>query len=235
MRVYLSATRQADFADLLVWCARRRRGFQVVEEANLARITGSVHHEGIAIVARAARRWDLDRLVAALAAGDVRGPVIHLDGVHNPHNVGSILRSAAHFGVVAVTGRRGDLPAVSPAVARVAQGAADAVPLCDLDDAPVAFGRLKEAGWTVVGTSSRRGDPYRSRPLPPRTVFVFGSEGTGMSAEVERSIDRCVCIPGSGAVESVNVAVACGILLAEWSAAHGDRRMPSPRPGKRRP
>ena len=232
VRVYLTAALRSDFKALLAWCARARRGFQVVEQANLGRLTGSVHHEGIAIVARAARRWTLADLRAALAAGTVTGPLIHLDGVHNPHNVGSILRSAAHFGAGALTGRTGDLPSVSPAAARVAQGAADALPLCDLDDPVGGLGRLKEDGWVLVGTSSRHGDPFRARPLPARTVLVFGSEGSGMSAELEGAIDRCVRIPGTGAVESLNVAVACGILLAEWAQAHHE---PAPAGAPRRP
>jgi TrmH RNA methyltransferase len=235
VRVYLAAGRRGDFADLLGWCARTRRGFQIVEDANLGRLTGSIHHEGIAIVARAARRLSVDDLRGALAAGQRGGPIVHLDGVHNPHNLGSILRSAAHFHAAAVTGRAGDLPAVSPAAARVAQGAADAVPLCDLVDPAADLATLRGDGWVIVGTSSHRGDPYRARPLPLRTVFVLGSEGQGMSPEAERLLDRCVRIPGSGAVESLNVAVACGILLAEWSAAHADRRAPSPAPGRRRP
>jgi len=237
VRVYLTAVRRSDFAALLAWCARARRGFQIVEQANLERLTGSVHHEGVAIVARAARRWRFADLQAAIAGGTVTGPLIHLDGVHNPHNVGSILRSAAHFGAGAVTGRQGDLPGISPAAARVAQGAADAVPLCDFDDPAGDLGRLKQAGWVLVGTSSRHGDPYRARPLPPRAVLVFGSEGSGMSPDLERAVDRCVRIPGTGVVESLNVAVACGILLAEWWAAHEPRPgVPSPRRGSiRRP
>ncbi|MFM7519155.1 MAG: TrmH family RNA methyltransferase [Planctomycetota bacterium] len=235
VRVYLAAGRRADFADLLGWCARSRRGFQIVEEENLGRLTGSIHHEGIAIVARAARRLGLAELRDTLTAGQRRGPIVHLDGVHNPHNLGSILRSAAHFGAAAVSGRSGDLPAVSPAAARVAQGAADAVPLCDFADVAADLAVLRGDGWVIVGTSSHRGDPYRARPLPLRTVIVLGSEGQGMSPEIEPLLDRCLRIPGTGAVESLNVAVACGILLAEWSAAHADRPPQPGGPGRRRP
>jgi TrmH RNA methyltransferase len=215
VRVYLTAARKPRLAKLLSWCAEHRRGFQVVEEENLRRISGSTHHEGVAILAKAIRRWSLDDLLAEVEARRTTGPILYLDGVENPHNLGSILRTAAHFGVTAIVGRTGELPPLSPAAVRVAEGAAETVPVCDLADPAAALRRLAAAGCAVVAASSHRGDPPQSAPLGGRCVIVLGSEGKGVSPAIDRVATARVCIPGTGAVESLNVSVAAGVLLAE--------------------
>jgi TrmH RNA methyltransferase len=219
VRVYLDAGRQQRFKNLLRWCAEHRRGYQIVEEENLRRISGSTHHEGIAILAKAIRRWDVDDLAREIDRADegktIAGPILYLDGVENPHNVGLILRTAAHFGVMAVAGRTGELPPLSPAAVRVAEGAAEIVPVCDLDDAPEFLRRLASTGFAIVAASSHRGEPPEKVPLGKKCVIVLGSEGKGVSSAIERVATARVCIPGTGTVESLNVSVACGILLAE--------------------
>jgi TrmH RNA methyltransferase len=215
VRVYLTAARKPTFAKLLSWCVERRRGFQVVEEENLRRISGSTHHEGVAILAKAIRRWCFEELLAAIESKRSTGPILYLDGVENPHNLGSILRTAAHFGVTAIAGRLDELPPLSPAAVRVAEGAAEVVPVCDLTDPPGALRRLAAAGYAVVAASSHRGEPPAKTPLGDRCVIVLGSEGKGVSPAIARAANARVRIPGTGAVESLNVSVAAGVLLAE--------------------
>jgi TrmH RNA methyltransferase len=185
----------------------------MVEDENLRRISGSTHHEGVAILAKAIRRWTLEDLLAATQRGT--GPILYLDGVENPHNLGSILRTAAHFGVMAVAGRGGELPPLSPAAVRVAEGAAESVPVCDLADPPADLRRLAKAGFAIVAASSHRGESPQQAPFAGRCVLVLGSEGKGLSPAIERVATSRVCIPGTGAVESLNVSVACGVLLGE--------------------
>ena len=226
VRVYVSHGRQKQLAKLLAWCAKWKKGYQIVADDNLERLTKSIHHEGMAILARQIRRWDLDMLLATLApamagqASRSRGhalspPLLYLDGVQNPHNLCSILRTAAHFGAAAVIGKAGDLPPLSPAAARVAEGAAEHVPVCDCVDPVRDLARLKKAGYQVVATSSRRGESLFATLLGPRVVLVLGSEGEGVCREIDAVADRRVMIPGTGSVESLNVSVACWVVLAE--------------------
>jgi TrmH RNA methyltransferase len=222
VRVYLTAARKPRLAKLLSWCAEQRRGFQIVEEENLRRLTGSTHHEGVAVLAKAIRRWGLEDLLAEVLGQRADGPILYLDGVANPHNLGSILRTAAHFGVAAIAGRTGELPPLSPAAVRVAEGAAEAVPVCDVADPPAALRRLAAAGFVIVAASSHRGESPERAALGGRCVLVLGSEGTGLSPAIERVATSHVRIPGTGMVESLNVAVAAGVLLAEsWRQRTG--------------
>lgn len=220
VRVYVTEPRRRQFAPLLAWCGRERKGFQVLADDNLARLTGSIHHEGVAILARQLPRWTLADLLGRPTG--LTGPLLYLDGVQNPHNLGSILRSAAHFGVGAILGRAGDLPPLSPAAVRVAEGAAESVPVCDLADPAADLGRLRQAGWRLVVTTSHAGDPLYAAILPARAVLVLGSEGEGVSPAIDRLADLRVRIPGTGAVESLNVSVACGVALGElWRRRPG--------------
>lgn len=217
VRVYVTARRKPTFAKLLEHCVRERKGFQVVDDASLERLTGSLHHEGIAILAKAIVRQDLAGLVHGIEQGTITGPLLYLDGVQNPHNLGSILRTAAHFGVGAIVGAAGELPPLSAAAARVAEGAAEHVPVVALASPGPDLARLKKAGYELVATTSHGGEPLWAASFAPaeRLVIVMGSEGEGMSRAVERVCDRTVQIPGTDVVESLNVSVACGIVLAE--------------------
>ena len=221
VRVYLTAAKKPQFADLLSWCAANHKGFQIVAEENLRRITGATHHEGVAILAKAIRRWSLVDLLAAIEAGRCKGPILYLDGVENPHNLGSMLRTAAHFGVAAVAGKTGELPPLSPAAVRVAEGGAEIVPVCDLAEPAADLRRLAAAGFALVAASSHKGVEPSEVPLGGRVVLVLGSEGRGVSPGISRVATAHVRIPGTGAVESLNVSVAAGILLAEaWRQGH---------------
>lgn len=221
VRVYLAEARRRHFAKLVEWCARERKGFQVVAAENLQRLTGSIHHEGVAILAKAPARWTLADLLGAVESGTLAGPLVYLDGVQNPHNLGSILRTAAHFGAGAVVGRAGELPPTSAAAIRVAEGAAEFVPVCDLAEPVADLRRLKAAGYAVVVTSSHAGEPLFSCRHGAKAVFVLGAEGEGVSRAIDGVADLRVRIPGTGAVESLNVSVACGIVLAEaWRRSH---------------
>jgi TrmH RNA methyltransferase len=222
VRVYLTTARRREFAALLDWCARERRGFQVVAEDSLARLSGSLHHEGIAILARTLPRRTLADLLAGIEAGTIVGPLVYLDGVQNPHNLGSILRTAAHFGAGAVIGRVGELPPLSAAAVRVAEGAAEHVPVFDLADPPADLRRLRRAGFVTVATASTGGEPLFTARLDRRVIVVLGNEGEGVSRALLAAAGRVVRIPGTGAVESLNVAVACGVVLGEvWRREEG--------------
>lgn len=241
VRVYMTEERGRQFADFLRWCADERKGYQIVGEENLERLTGSVHHEGIAILAREHRRWGTADLVRWLDEKRISGPLVYLDGVQNPHNLGSLLRIAAHFGVSGILGARGDLPPLSPAAVRVAEGGAEFIPVYALTDPIADLEKVKEYGFRIVATSSHQGDSLFTAPLGRRIILVLGSEGEGVSQSIEALADQFVQIPGTGVVESLNVAVAGGILLGEvWRRGQdgqgggggGDRHRPR---GRQRP
>ncbi len=215
-KLYLSEARVPELKAMLKWCAAHRIGYRVVAEDDLRKLAASTHHEGV--VADMLREVPLS--LADWLAGLPDGPAcaLWLDGVGNPHNLGAILRSAAHFGVAAVlVPAHGELQ-LSGAAARVAEGGAEAVPWVRMGDAASDIDMLHRAGFVLAATLVEGGSDLFAAELPGRLVYVMGAEQGGMDRDFAQRCDLQVSIPGSGAVESLNVASATAVLLAAWAS-----------------
>ena len=215
IRVYLTEDRTRHVSAMLKWCAAQRRAYNVVEAENLERLSGSSHHEGIMILARKPQGLDDAALLRGVRDQSLTGPFLYLDGLQNPHNLGALLRTAAHFGVSAILGAAGDLPDVSAATARVAEGGAEHVAVIGLHSPGETLAAMQELGFVVLATSSHQGRPIYKETLTARTVFVLGGEQNGVSGELLQAANRCLLIPGTDLVESLNVSVAGAVLLSE--------------------
>jgi len=220
-KVYLSEARIGALKTVLAWCVQRRIGYRVVEADDLDRLTASRHHEGVCFDLLRPEPITLSALLDAQPPAPTASLLLWLDGVGNPHNLGALLRSAAHFGVggVIVPARAG--LDVSGAAARVAEGAAEVVPLAHADDAQQALRDLHARGYALAATVPRDGAPLYATTLPRRLVLVLGAEGEGMSEPMIGAADLRLTIPGSGAIESLNVAASVAVLLGEyWRQSH---------------
>lgn len=214
-KLYLSEARVHELKSMLKWCATHRIGYRVVSEDDLRKLAASTHHEGVVADMLREAPMSLDDWLAALPEGPVCA--LWLDGVGNPHNLGAILRSAAHFGVAGLlVPARSDLQ-LSGAAARVAEGGAEAVPWVRMGDAASDIDALHRAGFKLAATLVDGGDDVFASALPARLIYVMGAEQSGMDREFAASCDSRVSIPGSGAVESLNVASATAVLLAAWA------------------
>ncbi|WP_334177427.1 TrmH family RNA methyltransferase [Pseudoxanthomonas sp.] len=214
-KVYLTESRIPALKPLLAWCVKQRVGYRVVEEGDLDRLAASTHHEGVVADVLKVEPMPMGDWLRALPDGK---PVsaLWLDGVGNPHNFGAILRSAAHFGVAGILLPRDSTLALSGAAARVAEGGAEQVPLVRMGNPENAIGQLRGAGFSLAATVVRGGDDLFAATLPKRLVYVMGAEGEGMDARLADACDVRLSIPGSGAVESLNVAAATAVFLAQW-------------------
>jgi len=215
-KVYLNQSRIPRLQPLLKWCVAQRVGYRVVTDDELGKLAASAHHEGV--VADVLRPSPLPLAGWLPTLGQGPQCLLWLDGVGNPHNFGAILRSAAHFGVAAVLLPETGTLALSGAAARVAEGGAEAVPLVQLGPTAEAIAALRAAGFKLAATVVRDGQPLFATPAPHRVVYVLGAEAEGMGAELVAACDLRLSIPGTGAVESLNVASATAVLLAHWAA-----------------
>ena len=216
-KLYLSEARIPALQPLLKWCVANRVGYRVVGEDDLRKLAASSHHEGVVADLLREEPQPLAKWLDALPAGPQCA--IWLDGVGNPHNFGAILRSAAHFGVAAILLPSGSTLALSGAAARVAEGGAEAVPLVRLDDVATSLTGLRAAGFALAATVVEGGADLFATGLPERLVYVLGAEGEGMDRHLAADCDLQLSIPGTGAVESLNVAAATAVLLAAWRTA----------------
>lgn len=158
------------------------------------------------IVAPGLRRLSSDTIA------EIDGPVLVLDGVTNPQNVGMILRTAVAAGVAGVVLPRHGVPDLNPLVVKASAGVALDAPVLRADDAASAVALLKDGGFTIFGLAFA-GDRslWDPMPFPPRSAFVLGSETGGIQVDV----DETLSIPMAGSVDSLNVAVAAGVLCFE--------------------
>ncbi|MFZ2754049.1 MAG: TrmH family RNA methyltransferase [Lysobacteraceae bacterium] len=215
-KLYLAEARIPQLQPLLKWCVANRVGYRVVEQDDLQKLAASAHHEGV--VAEVLREEPLSLSLSPWLRELSPGPccALWLDGVGNPHNLGAILRSAAHFGVAAVLLPKHSTLAMSGAAARVAEGGAESVLFVRLGREDNSIAQLHGAGFSLAATVVRGAADLFATKLPERLIYVLGAEGEGMDAELAKACDLRLSIPGSGAVESLNVAAATSVFLAEW-------------------
>lgn len=215
-KLYLGEARIPALQPLLAWCVANRVGYRVVDEADLGKLAASSHHEGVVADVLRAEPGSLSEWLRALPAGPQCA--LWLDGVGNPHNLGAILRSAAHFGVAAVLLPKHSALTLSGAAARVAEGGAEAVPMVRLGRSDNAIAQLHSVGFQLAATVVQGGRDLFATAMPERVVYVLGAESAGMDRELVAACDLRVSIPGSGTVESLNVAAATAVLLAAWKS-----------------
>jgi 23S rRNA (guanosine2251-2'-O)-methyltransferase len=174
---------------------------------------GGGRHQGV--VARVEVKSAADSIDDVLDA--VSGPalLLVLDGVTDPHNLGACLRVANAAGAHAVIAPKDRAAGITPAVSKVASGAAEATPYVMVTNLARTLDELKEREIWVVGADEDAETTLHAADLPRSVAWVLGAEGEGMRRLTRERCDLRVRIPMLGAVQSLNVAVAAGICLYE--------------------
>jgi TrmH RNA methyltransferase len=201
-----------EVGDLSRWAASE--GVPCVElgERELDRFADTTHHEGLCVITRP-RPWVASSQFADLLASE-RGVAVALDRLRNPYNVGAILRSAAFFGLRGVLlGAPAPEPGLAATAVRVAEGGAEHLALSRTTDVADTLGRLRARGVLVVGADARAATSATGFRFRRPTLLVLGHEREGLSDRVRAQCDALVGVRGSGRIDSLNVAVAAGILM----------------------
>jgi len=203
----------ARIADVLA--VAERSGVRVIRVPGrrLDGFYGGGRHQGIvARVAPRDERATLDEVLAALTEPPL---LLVLDGVTDPHNLGACLRVADAAGAHAVIAPKDRSAGLSPAVTKVASGAAESMPFLAVTNLARTLDELKERGVWVLGAAGDAGDGLYESTLPEPIAWVLGAEGEGLRRLTRERCDQLVRIPMHGQVESLNVAVAAGLCLYE--------------------
>ncbi len=188
--------------------------------AQLTKLLGEVAHQGVCAEVRPLAPWGEDELLAALAraqsaTGRPAPLVLVLDGVQDPHNLGACLRTADACGVLAIVVPRDRASQLNATVRKVAAGAAETTPVVAVTNLARSLGLLKEAGLWIVGADAGAAKLAQECDLAGPVALVLGAEGTGLRQLTRQTCDLLVRLPQVGAVESLNVSVAAGMLLYE--------------------
>ena len=142
--------------------------------------------------------------------------LVVLDGVEDPHNLGAIVRTAHAAGANAIVVPERRAAPLTETVDRAAAGALEYLPIARVTNITQALDRLKELGFWTYGLDERGTELYDQVNYHEPTVIVLGGEGKGLHQNVQKHCDVLVRIPMAGAVSSLNVSVATGVVLFEW-------------------
>ena len=198
----------------------REKGVPVqrVPRLDLDRSLGESRHQGVMARIAAARYASADDLLDSLSAkvGTEDPPlVLGLDGIEDPRNMGSILRTAECTGVHGVFIAERRAVGLTGVVAKVAAGALEYVPVARVTNLVRLIEQLKERNIWVVGAAADAKQSYTDWDWKLPAAIFLGSEGHGLHRLVREHCDTLVRIPVVGKLDSLNVSVAAGVLLYE--------------------
>jgi 23S rRNA (guanosine2251-2'-O)-methyltransferase len=209
--LYVRARDQQRFAGEIARV--RQAGGRVVpaEEAELARMAGSeARHQGMVAAVRGYRYADLEELLAARP-----DPLLIVDGVTDPRNLGAIMRSAECAGLPSLILARDHTVGLTPAAIKTSAGAWVHLRIAQCGNVVQTLERLKEMNYWVAALAPEGEVALYDMDVSRRLAIVVGAEGEGLRRLVKKTADFLVKIPMRGQVSSLNVAVAAGIVLFE--------------------
>ena len=213
LEIFLDETRNdARGKDLAALAERAGVRLMRVPTKRLDGFYGGGRHQGV--VARVQIK-DLSTSLDEILEKVEKPVLLILDGVTDPHNLGACLRVANAAGANAVVAPKDRAAGISPAVSKVASGAAEATPYLMVTNLARTLAEIKERNIWVVGADERAERTLYESDLPESIAWVLGAEGEGMRRLTRESCDLLVRIPMQGDVESLNVSVSAGICLFE--------------------
>ena len=223
--------RRAALEKLVLHATNLRIPIVEVEGGSLTALAGFDGHQGIALVVEPRRFASLDDILARAAERGEPPFVLVLDSLEDPHNVGSLLRSAEAAGVHGVVFPTHRQAPLSPSAVKASAGAIEHLLLSPADDLPAALSDLHSRGLRIAGADGGAPLSARQTDLRGPLAIVVGSEGQGLGPAVRRRCDVFMRIPMKGAVGSLNAAVAGSILLFEALSQREDvEGLPPPAP-----
>jgi len=189
--------------------------FEEISRAEMDRLTGAPRHDqGMAAQIRLLRVMELDAFLATLTGRAARRSIriLGLDGVTNSQNVGMVIRSVVGAGLDGFLWPLTGQPWVNGLVVRASSGAIFECPILRCDSVESGLAALQGAGFQTFGLETESDVSLFASPTPHRAAYFLGGETSGLSLGVKEQLDGLVHIPMGGRLESLNVAVAAGLV-----------------------
>lgn len=188
---------------------------EYADVSDLARLVArDAPHQGLVLECDPLADILLDEVIGSEAQeAEAQAPILVLDSITDPHNVGAILRSAAGFGAAAIITQDRHAPGETGTLAKSASGALEIVPWVRVVNLSRTLGVLAERGYWRIGLAGNA-EPTLAQAMPEGPVaLVLGAEGEGLRHNVEANCDALARLPINNAMESLNVSNAAAIAL----------------------
>lgn len=193
--------------------AEKKVSISWTPKKTLSDMTGGAVHQGFVLRVSEFAYSDLS-VIMDKAEHEENPLILILDGLNDPHNFGSILRTADATQVTGVIIPKHRAVGVTPVVAKTSTGAVEHIPIARVTNLSQTFDKLKEAGFWVFGTDMD-GTPSHKWNTAGKLALIIGNEGKGISANIKKQVDEMITIPMSGHVQSLNASVAAAVLMYE--------------------
>jgi 23S rRNA (guanosine2251-2'-O)-methyltransferase len=187
---------------------------QEVERTILDKLSEGANHQGVVAQIAGVSYVELEDLMGQPKDGDWAPFLILLDGIQDPHNLGSIMRSGEAMGVDGVIIPKRRAAPVTQTVMKASAGAANYMPVCRVGNLVATIDTLKKAGYWIIG-ADMEGDTCFYQDLTGPIALVIGGEGSGLSRLVKEKCDFLSSVPMRGAINSLNASVAAALLVFE--------------------
>lgn len=219
IRVYITENMLKEMNKVLKYCAEKKLAYRILTEEEMLKVSESNHHEGVCFLIRRTPSISYEDFLKNEEHIKNTNCIVALENVQNPHNLGAVMRVCANFGINAILVSHADA-ALSGAAYRTSEGGAEFIKIITADNFNKALEKFKSFDYKIMLTSSHKGISLFNEKIPKKLVFVFGSENSGISEALLNNGDKIIQIPSSGNVESLNIACASSVILAEYWRNH---------------
>jgi 23S rRNA (guanosine2251-2'-O)-methyltransferase len=186
-----------------------------VEKSKLDFMSKTKNHQGVIAVVPPFNYCEVEDILEYAKEKQEDAFILILDGIEDPHNLGSIIRTAETAGVHGIIIPKRRTVTVNSTVSKVSAGAVEHMKIARVNNINETIRKLKEAGLWIIGTDGDARTIYYNQDLKGDIAIIIGSEGYGMSRLVKENTDMLVKIPMKGKITSLNASVSAGIIIYE--------------------
>ncbi len=186
-----------------------------VEKSKLDYMSKTQNHQGVIAVVPPFNYSEVEDILEYAKSKNEDCFILILDGIEDPHNLGSIIRTAETAGVHGIIIPKRRSVSVNSTVVKVSAGATNHMKIARVNNITETIKKLKDNGLWIIGTDGEARTIYYNENLKGDIAIVIGSEGFGMSRLVKENADMLVKIPMKGKVTSLNASVSAGIIMYE--------------------
>jgi TrmH RNA methyltransferase len=211
IQFFLTKEKLSRYPQVAKYLAEHKKAYHIVAREEIDKMTKATHHEDICMLVK---KKPTRSLIQYLLSNPATSVLIALENVGNPHNVGAIIRSAAHFGANGVILIGGASPDAGSTI-RTSEGGSEYVEIFEEKNLQKLLEQLGKHKFQILNTSPRATQSLYDVKWENRVVLLLGEEATGLSKEAQ-SAGTSINIPGTNQVESLNVSVAAAVLLSDY-------------------
>ena len=203
---------EKSISEILQLARKKKLVVSEVPKQKLDKLTDRQNHQGVVLAVAAFKYASIDDLFANAEKQNQPPFFVILDNIEDPHNLGSIIRTADAAGVSGVIIPKHRAVGLTSTVSKTSAGAIERVPVARVTNLSNTIKELKDRGMWIFGTDIS-GKDYRKWDASGSVALVIGNEGKGISPLLKKQVDEMLTIPMTGDIQSLNASVAASVLI----------------------